>query len=196
MSKETLRSAELAKAHWDYVRGLLIAHGVAQDLVDVAAYNYTTAFAHGYKHAIEDERSGLFRTRIGDTPLSPAEVAAAVNAATVDPAPLDFTLPSITLECTEEEAWEKYNQEYDEFYAAVPYSLHMVIERWDCLQALQTHRERGGISPGVYSGVVKDLEHMHHGGLPVMEAKKACLRKNAERGYYSEADNARILADV
>lgn len=48
------RAEQLAQAHWGYIEGLLLAHNLTQAEVDAAAYHYTTAFVHGYKHAMED----------------------------------------------------------------------------------------------------------------------------------------------
>lgn len=46
--------SELAAAHWSYVKSTLLAHGIpAEDLV-TAEHHYLSAFAHGYKHAVED----------------------------------------------------------------------------------------------------------------------------------------------
>jgi hypothetical protein len=53
-------SKELSKAHWDYIEGLLLAHGISESVVDTVAYHYTTAFQHGFEHGVEymEERDG------------------------------------------------------------------------------------------------------------------------------------------
>lgn len=40
--------------HWDYVGGMLAAHGEDEKTLQKLRYCYTTAFHHGYKHAIEE----------------------------------------------------------------------------------------------------------------------------------------------
>ncbi len=44
----------LANAHWSYIRGLLVAHGVIEEEVDIIGFHYKEAFKHGWKHAKED----------------------------------------------------------------------------------------------------------------------------------------------
>lgn len=56
----TERARELAEAHWAYIRGLLVAHGVELSAIRIAAYHYLTVFEHGYKHAIEDVEEGVY----------------------------------------------------------------------------------------------------------------------------------------
>jgi hypothetical protein len=44
----------LAKAHWDYVSGVLRAHGEAEDVIEKCGHHYRAAFEHGWKHANEE----------------------------------------------------------------------------------------------------------------------------------------------
>lgn len=48
------RGKELANAHWEYISGLLDAHGTPAGTIALIEYHYTTAFVHGYKHGQED----------------------------------------------------------------------------------------------------------------------------------------------
>jgi len=43
---------ELAKAHWEYVKNLLINHGIID--TDQIGFHYKSAFIHGYKHGVSD----------------------------------------------------------------------------------------------------------------------------------------------
>lgn len=43
---------KLIDDHWAYVEQVLVTHGNAQD-VDIVKFHYTTAFRHGWKHAME-----------------------------------------------------------------------------------------------------------------------------------------------
>lgn len=45
---------DLAQEHWDYIRDTLKVHGESDDVIEKIGWHYTTAFVHGYKHAIED----------------------------------------------------------------------------------------------------------------------------------------------
>ena len=74
---EKERAKKLAAEHWGYVEGVILAakYEVSDSAMKEIAYHYKTAFAHGYKHSVEDERAGMFRPSIGE-PLTPAEVDA------------------------------------------------------------------------------------------------------------------------
>lgn len=62
MSKETARAQQLANDHWHgYNFPLLEAAGIGADDLELVGFAYKAALAHGYKHAIEDERAGLFK---------------------------------------------------------------------------------------------------------------------------------------
>lgn len=51
----TDRSKKLAEAHWDdYVKGLLKATGVADNIINACEFVYISSFIHGYKHAVQD----------------------------------------------------------------------------------------------------------------------------------------------
>lgn len=43
----------LAREHWSYVEGILIAHKASSEVLFACRYHYITAFEHGYKHAME-----------------------------------------------------------------------------------------------------------------------------------------------
>lgn len=78
MLEETKRAVKLASDHFEYIKATLSVHGVVKDEIDKIAHHYITAMIHGYKHAISDERNGIFRPTIGD-PLTTEEVAAIVG---------------------------------------------------------------------------------------------------------------------
>jgi hypothetical protein len=111
--------------------------------------------------------------------------------------PLDFTLPSIALKCTAEEAWKKFESELKEWRAAELGSAEELIERWDCLQAVQTFYERGG-NLGHYQThvqiIMHDLAKWFSMGRDVMVARAAMVVKNARRNYYAPEVNAAIIA--
>ena len=48
----------LAKAHWEYVKSVLVRHGVENPELNLIGFHYMTAFIHGYKHGIEDKEIG------------------------------------------------------------------------------------------------------------------------------------------
>lgn len=108
-----------------------------------------------------------------------------------EPQPLDLSLPSIALECTAEEAWEKLGTERQEWVDAKIGSFEELVEKWDCLQAHHTYKERGGIKN---TTDVTGIETYYHENRPVMRAKAAMLLKNAQRGYYSPETCAIIIA--
>ena len=52
--KKELSEAEIqAGLHWDYLRGVFLAHGIQSSLVDLCGHHYKTAFVHGWKHGQE-----------------------------------------------------------------------------------------------------------------------------------------------
>ena len=53
-STDTDRATELAEAHWDYVKRVLVHSGIEVDEVARTGFHYKSAFIHGYKHAMED----------------------------------------------------------------------------------------------------------------------------------------------
>lgn len=126
-------------------------------------------------------------------------VDAKQEAPTAAEQPLDFTLPSIALKCTAEEAKAKFESEVEEYRATKEGSMAELIERWDCYHALRTYYERGG-NVEWYQDVVRfimeDISKWFAEGRPVMQAKRAMLIKNAARAMYSDEDNAAILATV
>jgi len=44
---------KLINDHWGYVQSLLDAHNISDIQIHIARYHYTTAFEHGFKHALE-----------------------------------------------------------------------------------------------------------------------------------------------
>lgn len=120
------------------------------------------------------------------------------------PEPLDFELPSITLEGDETDVWEKYKEERDEYERACEEGasdMDCLVELWDCIQVLQTHKERGGHSPQTYMRYCGYMNDEAEAGMPVMEARRQMLLKNASRprpgggtGYYSPKTCKIILA--
>ena len=56
---EKERAEQLAAAHWEYVRQVLSIHMVDIGETRIAETHYLTAFAHGYKHAVEDRGAPL-----------------------------------------------------------------------------------------------------------------------------------------
>jgi hypothetical protein len=49
---------KLAGEHWNYIRDVLMIHGVNQETVYLIGFHYVTAFEHGWKHAIQSFRKG------------------------------------------------------------------------------------------------------------------------------------------
>jgi hypothetical protein len=185
------RAKQLANDHAVWVSGLLKTLGLNTLPIATAEYLYRTATEHGYGHGVEDTHSGF----------NPYESSALgkivilkIDEISHIPGALDLRLPSVILECSSNEAWNKYQSELHEFLEEKPYSFAAIVERWDCLQALQTHKERGGYAETTYCNVLADLDNMHDGGLPVMLAKVIFLNKNAVRGYYSPETCQAIIA--
>jgi hypothetical protein len=52
-SKTGIDPRKLAEAHWEYVDGVLAAHGVDHSTRVACQYHYETAFIHGWKHCEE-----------------------------------------------------------------------------------------------------------------------------------------------
>lgn len=44
----------LAKAHWEYVKSVLEAHGEEEEIINLIGFHYVEAFKRGYKHGRED----------------------------------------------------------------------------------------------------------------------------------------------
>jgi hypothetical protein len=259
------RAKQLASDHWNgYIKGLLEAYGGEHgiNLSRIHGYNYITAFAHGYKHAVEDCENNMFGMfgEVDEVALEAELDRSCGNAAadaehdlrtkdlfargcptcldttvcaktmktdltgkclyhrsalrermmeakephtakqeppTAADTPLNFALPSIALKCTAEEAWKKFESELKEWRAAELGSAEELIERWDCLQAVQTFYERGG-NLGHYQThvqiIMHDLAKWFSMGRDVMVARAAMVVKNARRNYYAPEVNAAIIA--
>ena len=54
MNKTSIK--EKAKAHWEYIKGILETHQENNEVIEKIGYHYKTAFLHGYKHGIEDKQ--------------------------------------------------------------------------------------------------------------------------------------------
>ncbi len=52
------RALQLAREHCAFIDELLTAHGCADHLRNVVRFHYSSAFVHGYKHAIDDLTGG------------------------------------------------------------------------------------------------------------------------------------------
>jgi len=50
-------SKEDAKAHWKWVKQLLMTQGIDKKSLSLAGYLYVTAFVHGAKHQTEHDES-------------------------------------------------------------------------------------------------------------------------------------------
>lgn len=50
------KAKKLADAHWSYVRDMLLAHDEDSDIIEKCGFHYRTAFIHGFKHGVEDDR--------------------------------------------------------------------------------------------------------------------------------------------
>ena len=48
------RGISLAKAHWEYVRGVFQFRIIDPQALEEIEFHYVTAFRHGYKHGRED----------------------------------------------------------------------------------------------------------------------------------------------
>ena len=53
--KEMADAERQAELHWDYLQGVLLAHGTPLSLVEICGHHYKTAFVHGWKHGAERE---------------------------------------------------------------------------------------------------------------------------------------------
>lgn len=72
---EKERAKQLAEEHWGYVAGVIRVHDGDEQTIKECGHHFITAFEHAYGHAIEDERNGMFRPKIGE-PLTTGEIAA------------------------------------------------------------------------------------------------------------------------
>jgi hypothetical protein len=140
------------------------------------------------------------RERIAEakgTAISEIDIGLVVMAEAKEPQALDLSLPSIMLECTAEEAHRKYAEENAEWLTTDIGTMEELIERWDCLQALNTYLDRGGDAAFVMDEInyiTHDLKAYAAKGAKLMEAKAAAILKNAKRGYYSPEVNQIIIA--
>ena len=50
---------KLINNHWAYVKDVLEAHGTVPEDVKLAEFHYKTAFMHGYKHALEADKTNI-----------------------------------------------------------------------------------------------------------------------------------------
>ena len=44
---------KLANDHGNYIEELLTAHDEPQNVIDIVAFHYQSAFIHGFKHGVE-----------------------------------------------------------------------------------------------------------------------------------------------
>jgi hypothetical protein len=51
-----MNGRDLALAHWNYVRGLLVMHRVDDKTLEMVEFHYINAFEHGYKHGLNQEK--------------------------------------------------------------------------------------------------------------------------------------------
>ena len=213
----TNRASQLANDHWEgYVKQLLVAHGHPAELVKIIGFHYISSAIHFYKHGVEDgqfnaavERDfsklptcplpGTPRYNEIHTPLKPEEVGAIASTMMFDGKmrevadAIDFRLPSITLPGDKDAVWKKYCEERTEWSQAESGSMDELIESWDCVQALQTFKERGGTDYTDSCSHKNELRRHQLEGRDVMGAKWLMLEKNAKRGYYSPAVCQAIL---
>lgn len=47
------KAEKLAKAHWEYLDSVLMAHAVSSHERELCGHHYRTAFVHGFKHGVE-----------------------------------------------------------------------------------------------------------------------------------------------
>lgn len=195
------RVKQLAEDHWDgYAKPLLEAFNVSPTTAD--GFNYQSAFIHGFKHGVEDERNRAHATSNAafenDTPIAAYAEATAMGAEA-----LDMWLPEVVMDCSASECEKKYIEELGEFRSCDLGTLEACIEAWDVKQAAQTWTNRTQISETSANKAAKAfadaallITDLYHAGHPVMKAKRIMRIKNAARAKYSSADCARILADV
>jgi hypothetical protein len=54
---------ELARSHWEYVQGVIIAsQGEDSRTLEELAYHYVTAFVHGYKYGVESGKNTIHKS--------------------------------------------------------------------------------------------------------------------------------------
>lgn len=49
-----IKLEKLIESHWNYVKELLTVSGESERHIKLIEFHYKTAFAHGWKHAIEE----------------------------------------------------------------------------------------------------------------------------------------------
>jgi hypothetical protein len=152
--------------------------------------HYTSSLRDRIAEAKEDAHSYEIREANG-VKLQPGQFYH-IKAEAKEPQALDLSLPSIMLECTAEEAYNKYLSERKEWMATIDGTMSELIEKWDCIQAYQTHVEHKGKLP--HEGDENAIRRYVEEGRPVMQAKAAMLLKNAKRGYYAPEVNQIIIA--
>jgi len=114
------------------------------------------------------------------------------------PAPLDLSLPSVTVDCSELACNLKWQEEMKEWGNCCTGTLDSAIEAWDVKQAAQTWWEHGK-SDDSAKALLSARERLviaYSYGDDVMKAKRIMMIKLAARAMYSPEDCARILADV
>ena len=47
----------VAAEHWGYIQGLLLAHRVDEEFIEMIGFHYQTAFIHGWKYGEERTES-------------------------------------------------------------------------------------------------------------------------------------------
>jgi hypothetical protein len=177
------------------------AHGICEALLvercDETGQcdRYVSSLRERIAEAKEDAHSYEIREANG-VKLQPGQFYH-IKAEAKEPQALDLSLPSITLECTAEEAHRKYAEENAEWLATDIGTMEELIERWDCLQVLNTYLDRGGDAAFVMDEInyiTHDLKAYAAKGAKLMEAKAAAILKNALRGYYAPVVNQIIIA--
>lgn len=48
---------KLSNEHWLYVKSVLKTHKIKSDIMNIIEFHYKTAFIHGYKHGVENEKN-------------------------------------------------------------------------------------------------------------------------------------------
>ena len=90
-NQETVDVAKMAQDHWRYVAGVMSVHGVDDREIIICGHHYREAFAHGYKHAIEDVNAGKTTMRLVaincGTVTAPDKEAAAFEGSLADLVP-------------------------------------------------------------------------------------------------------------
>ena len=111
---------------------------------------------------------------------------------------MDLRLPSYALPVEMGSMRNKAAEEYREWQATEPGSLHELMESWDMRQVAQTWMEREPCEAAEYfmEEANERLLSYRRKGRDVMSAKHEVLAKNAQRGYYEPVVNLEIAAGV